>query len=549
LEALGSAPRLIRKYIGFPIRNQTARRGFVGEGPDHQPGESKVKRDSRRGQSPQFIRAAAATALLVLFVSGIAATSALGSTWTGRQLGGEAAKAMLFSVSCPSVSMCVAVGGNNTIASSGNPGGGQESWKAVYPGEGTFDLPDIPGLPDGGGFFNGRQIRGVSCPSTRLCVAVSYEGLVFTSTDPTGGADAWTVTDLDGSGPNTHLRGISCPTTTFCAAAAGKARIVTSTDPTGGASAWSVTQLTGPLELRGISCLSTALCVAVGDNGDGGESEPNDVGEILSSTDPLGGTWQRVDMPAGQGSMYGASCPVAALCVTGNLFGNLVTATNPTGPASAWTTTDGGGAVQITDVDCISATQCVAIDNNADVLTSTDPTGGPSAWTFTNMLPFPQVDETEANGTFGVSCPSTTFCAIAGAKGQIFTSADPFVVAPTPAKKGTGAGKGKKRPKRPRVTIARQPPGGIETEGSKVRARAFFYARKHVQVRGFSCKIDKRPARPCRSPRVFTVGIGKHVFRVRAIGWTGLKGPPEVARFKVCHPTTRSFCAGKPLPR
>jgi len=450
---------------------------------------------------------------------------------------------MLFGISCPSVSMCVAVGGNNTIGSSTNPGGGADSWNAVYPGEGTFDVEEPKA------FFNGRQIRGVSCPSTQLCVAVSFEGLVYTSTDPTGGGDAWTVTDLDGSGPNTHLYGISCPTTTFCAASAGKARIVTSTNPTGGAGAWTVTQLEGPLELRGISCSSPSLCVAVGDDGDKIAPSPADDGQILSSTNPLGGIWQKVQISGGQGSMYGASCPTPTLCVTGNLFGNLLTATSPTGPASAWAIADGGGSVQITDVDCIAASQCVAVDNNADVLTSTDPTGGSGAWTFTNALPYPQVDSTEANGMFGVSCPSTTFCALAGAKGQIVTSGDPFVVPPPPAKKAAaGKKKHKKQPKRPRVTIARAPLPGVEIDGSKVRLRTFFYARKHAQVRGFACRVDNLPAKRCQSPKVFTVGLGKHVFRVRAIGWTGLKGPAETARFKVCHPKTRGFCLGKPLP-
>jgi hypothetical protein len=77
--------------------------------------------------------------------------------------------------------------------------------------------------------------------------------------------------------------------------------------------------------------------------------------------------------------------------------------------------------------------------------------------------------------------------------------------------------------------------------------RTFFFARKHVQVRGFVCALDGRPAKRCRSPKAYVAGIGKHVFRVRAIGWSGLKGPPAVARFEVCHPTDRSLCDGRPL--
>lgn len=470
--------------------------------------------------------------VLAVFVSTTFAGPSSASTWTGRQPAGTGSNVNLamFGISCPTASLCVAVGGANTIASSTNPTGGAESWRVVYPGAGA-------GEP------NQRQIRGVSCPSAQLCVAVNFEGIIYTSTNPTGDASAWSVTELSSTGPSTHFYGVSCPSPTFCAASAGKGRIATSTNPTGGASAWSVTQLEGPLELRGISCASPALCVAVGDNGDSIRPDPGDVGEILSSTNPLGGIWQQAQMTSGQGNLYGVSCPSPALCVTGNLFGNLVLSTSPTGPASAWSLTDGGGSVQITDADCLSVSRCVVVDNNGSVLTSTNPTGGPSAWTFTNVLPYPGVDETAANAMFGVSCPTVTLCAVAANEGQIFTSQDPFAEpAATPVKKG--AKRHKKRPKRPRTTIARAPNPTSSFAGRKFPARFRFFARNHVQVRGFVCKIDGQPLKRCRPPKDYRVGFGKHVFRVRAIGWTGLRGPAEVARFRVCHPVA----SPTPLP-
>lgn len=180
----------------------------------------------------------------------------------------------LFGISCPSTSLCVAVGGGNTIASSTDPAGGAGAWSVVNPG--------------GAGPPNQNEIKGVSCPSPQLCVAVSFEGLVYASTNPTGGTSAWSVADLNPTGPRTHLYGVSCPSPSFCAAAAGGAKILTSTNPTGGAAAWSTTQLPGPLELRGISC-SAAACVAVGDDGDGIRPGPADRGEILSSGNPLDG--------------------------------------------------------------------------------------------------------------------------------------------------------------------------------------------------------------------------------------------------------------------
>jgi hypothetical protein len=468
------------------------------------------------------------------------AASAFGSTWNGHQLDGEAAKAKMYSVSCPSASLCVAVGSNNTVASTSEPGSG--GWSAVYVGEGA--------IPTGSNF---HQLRGVSCPSTVLCVAVSYDGIIYTSTDPTGTAQEWSVADLSGDGPNIHLFGVSCPTAAFCVAVAGQGKILTSTNPTGGPAAWSVTELSPPLEARGVSCLSSSFCLAVGDNGDRANPIPSANGEILTSSDPLAGTWARIAMPGGTGPLYGASCPSPGLCVSGNLLGNLLVSSNPTGAASAWPETDGGGSVQITDVDCLDTSRCVAVDNNGDVLTSTDPAGGAAAWTFTNVAPFPPPGVlAPGNGMFGVSCPSISLCAVAAADGQLFTSSDPFALAPsTPGSGGSNGSTKKKRhrklgPKRPGTTIAHPPLLGIETNAKKVRARTFFYARHHVRVAGFLCSIDGRKPKPCRSPKTFVVGLGRHVVRIQAIGQTGLRGPAAVARFKVCRPHTHGFCTGAP---
>jgi len=455
----------------------------------------------------------------------VVAAPALAATWTTRQLPGAAAETPLFGISCPSTSLCVAVGGGNTIASSVDPAGGPGAWSVVNPG--------------GAGFPNQNEIKGVSCPSPQLCVAASFEGLIYTSTDPTGGTGAWSIANLSLSGPKVHLYGVSCPSPTFCAASAGGAKILTSTNPAGGPTAWVTTQLPSPLELRGISCPSPAFCVAVGDDGNNIRPEPTDRGEILSSSNPLGGTWQQVEVPGVPGNLYGVSCPSPALCISGNTLGNLLVSSAPTGPASAWRVVDGGGSVQITDVDCVSVSRCVAVDNNADVLTSTNPTGGASDWTFTNLIPYTQVAGTfAANAMWGVSCPSLTFCAISGGDGQVFTSEEPFAAPSQPVAKKHKR-RLKKGPKRPRVELSQRPFPAIELERGKLNARFRFYAADRAPVRGFVCKIDERPLRRCRSPKVYRVGVGRHRFQVRAIGWSGLKGPAARAPFRVCRPPSQ----------
>ena len=467
-------------------------------------------------------------AVVLLILASAAPAGA--ATWTARQLA-AVGQAPLFGISCPRVSLCVAVGGGNTVASSADPSARAAAWSAINPG--------------GAGPPNQNEIKGVSCPSPQLCIAVSFEGLILTSTNPTGGIAAWSVADLNPSGPRTHFYGVSCPSP--CAAVGGGGKIATSTDPTGGASAWTVIQVAGPLELRGVSCPSPSFCVAVGDDGDEIAPGPADVGEVLSSTDPLGGAWQQVQLPGAPGNLYGVSCPSPALCVSGNVLGNLVVSTNPTGPASAWPAIRGGGSVQVTAAACPSVSRCVAVDNNADVLTSTDPVAGAGGWSFTNLIPYTQIEGTFAsNAMWGVSCPSISFCAIAAGDGQVFTSEDPFAVA---VKKQVNKRHGKKRrrgPKRPLTILAKRPGPAVELDGRKLTALFRFFAADHASVRGFACRIDKRPLRRCRSPKAYRVGFGRHRFRVRAIGWSGLKGPVATAAFRVCHPLSPP--PPKPLP-
>src|SRR5204863_346968 len=76
--------------------------------------------------------------------------------------------------------------------------------------------------------------------TTALCVAVgSGPTGVFTSTDPTAGAGAWSHTQLHHSaGHNGYLESVSCASPSLCVIGAGAGQVVTSSDPTGGAEAW-----------------------------------------------------------------------------------------------------------------------------------------------------------------------------------------------------------------------------------------------------------------------------------------------------------------------
>ena len=158
-------------------------------------------------------RRAAADGGAATILTSTAPTAGAGS-WTSATLatGFETIR----SVSCPSVSFCVAMGDTGDIFTSANPTGGASAWTRITIGQ---------------GFDN----RVVSCPSASLCAAVDLSD-ILTSTDPTGGASAWTKATID---PGQALKAVSCPSVSLCVAGDCNGNILTSTNPTGGANAWS----------------------------------------------------------------------------------------------------------------------------------------------------------------------------------------------------------------------------------------------------------------------------------------------------------------------
>jgi hypothetical protein len=101
---------------------------------------------------------------------------------------------------------------------------------------------------------------------------------------------------------------------------------------------------------------------------------------------------------------------------------------------------------------------------------------------------------------------------------------------PEPPKGGGGGGKARRPKSRishlPKVTTDRQP-------------RIYFTSDVRPSI--FKCKLDKRKWRRCQSPYVPPkLELGKHVFKLRAIGPTGLADKtPAVRKFKVIKPKRR----------
>ncbi len=472
---------------------------------------------------------------LVLFATLAApAGSVAASNWTLRQPPlpqwhleeGGTAEASLSGVSCPIESLCVAVGGQDSLVFSQAPTRGAAAWHVVNPSSGKGCPEENPrcGKP-------GSDLRAVSCASQSFCVVVSYEGFVYVSSEPTGGAGTWSPTDINESGGHgaTHLTSVSCPSPSLCVAVSSgpslgntAGRVLTSTEPTSGG--WQVAQLAGSPDLRAVSCGTPSLCVAVARDG-----------RVFVSTEPAGGasTWRALGTPGGPGDLEGVSCVATSLCAAGNAGGDILTSTNPGGLGAGWSAASGGGSVQITGVSCPTAPRCAAVDDNGDVLTSTDPTGGTGAWHFENLVPYgtPAEFQSPRNALFAASCPSTSLCALVGSDGRVFTSTEPFAAPADPS----GGSKRHKVRRRPRTIIlfAEKFWSLALTRHRRARARFHFYSPS--KTRGFECSRDRGPYRRCHSPLRYWVARGRHVLSVRAIGPTGLRGPAANQRFRVIH--------------
>ena len=323
-------------------------------------------------------------------------------------------------ISCPSALLCVAVGQDAQVAVSTDPTGGASAWTVSNLNSASA--------------FNGDQLTSVSCPTVSLCVAAGSNpsgGIVFTTTDPTGGPSAWTLAQVDTAttaSSVTTLTGVSC-TAALCVAVDNDGNVVTSGDPTGGASAWTLSGVDGTNQMTSVSC-NPALCVATDQNGN-----------VITATVTAGvlSAWTVTSLVApinggnapGVGVLAAVSCPSSSLCTVVESQGAIVASTNPTGGEAAWSQVyvegyTSTGPVTVTNINAVSCTTgslCVAVGAGDYAFASSDPTGGQSAWTENVVDGYTSLR--------AVSCPSTTLCVGVDDAGNIVTSTDPITAGAT----------------------------------------------------------------------------------------------------------------------
>lgn len=291
-------------------------------------------------------------------------------------------------VSCPSVSLCVAVDDSGNVVTSTDPTGGAATWRAAR-------------------IDNGLPLSGVSCGSADLCVVHDQSDNLLASTAPTSSAQAWKKIELE-DGPSA----LSCPSVSLCVGV-NDSDVLTSTNPAGGAAAWTSTRLPGHHSLLTVSCASTQLCVAP-------DIDVMLTGAVLTSTDPTAGAgaWTRTAVGP-RAAWVTVSCVSGAgtLCMALDALGLAATTTSPSAAAGTWTAASGGPHGRLRRVVCPSVTLCVA-ELDDEIWTTTTPTHSTGSWHAITL-------DRGGDGLVDLSCPSAALCVAIDANGSAFTSTDP----------------------------------------------------------------------------------------------------------------------------
>jgi hypothetical protein len=220
--------------------------------------------------------------------------------------------ATVTSISCPSTKLCTATTARGSVLATTDPGGPGSDWKLEK---------QLSTLSTYGG-NEAQYLTFINCPRVHLCFAgTPYStylegttaGVLLSSNDPTK-PSSW-------HGVRLGFNGISCPTTRLCVAmrlpqaSAGGDTIAYSSDPTAGKQAWKLEafrRLTVPYSIgpsASISCANAHLCVAAGS-----DNAHHGIGAVAVSTDPTkADSWKVQDLAGSQ--LVGVSCSQSGQCV------------------------------------------------------------------------------------------------------------------------------------------------------------------------------------------------------------------------------------------
>ena len=317
--------------------------------------------------------------------------------------------AVLFGVSCPAATFCVAVG--NYQNRTGRHAILAEAWN----GSSWSVLPAPPPAGARRSFLN-----GVSCVSATACTAVgSYQtgaGQHVTLAERWNGT-TWSrqPTPNPAAPPRSALAAVSCTSASACTA------VGTSVDDSGGnprtlaerwnSTTWSIqptptTSGSSP-QLNSVSCASPSACIAVG-----GRAIPG--GAFAERWDGSSWSIQLIQGIHDNAALNGVSCPAASACIAvgydlevtlGEAWDGTSWSVEPTpNPPSTL------GTHRLTSVSCTSPSFCMAVGltpKGLSSITLAERWNG-TRWT---IVPTPTRGEITLSG---VSCTSPSACIAVG---------------------------------------------------------------------------------------------------------------------------------------
>ena len=301
-----------------------------------------------------------ATVTLCVAVSGgdvYASTAPAGGRWTAATIDPSVP---LVVVSCWDVggSQCAAIDADGYVFWSQNPAGDASTWvRSRY----SIDNPALN--------VGGAQITGLSCGDGGWCVAVDARGSVLTQYQtPIGG---WYTTSYVS---NASFTAVSC-TPRFCLAANGYGRVVTNKATQGGA-AWT-TDGSGGVKaddgISSVSCLTTGQCVLTGSH------ETTTDPALNPSAGPSAWSVHWNSDPATYPQPVAVSCAAATLCVGVNDAplgaGVAIVSTSPRLPGSFTGSTATDQAIDAAGSGPLDAISCAAGAAGAQLCAVSDDTG------------------------------------------------------------------------------------------------------------------------------------------------------------------------------
>ncbi|MDQ8045412.1 MAG: hypothetical protein AAGC46_20810 [Solirubrobacteraceae bacterium] len=327
------------------------------------------------------MRRALAPFLLILGVLfGVAAPAGAAGALTWSPAASVETGKALSTVACPSTTLCVAGGANDTIAVTADPAGG--AWSS-----GAATVSGSTGT-----------VTALTCPTATLCIAGDDAGHLLVSTNPAGGASTWTATTYAGA----RFNDLSCSSASSCVATDPLGSKVWSTGTPGNAASWT-SKPSAQQAWNSVSC-TPSFCVA--------SSALWVYYSTSASAAPA--AWTASKIVPFNGSSYSnrltaVACTAAPACVVGDDIGDALFATKkPSGVASDWSST---AFQQVSNLSCAPDSTGLCVGSSVYggfVFSSTDPAGGSGTWSSTDHVLGAGMNVAD------VSCPTSSLCVAVG---------------------------------------------------------------------------------------------------------------------------------------